>query len=281
MDYILLCISFIAIGFKSVFAKLGNRHLTEEHNIYTYNFYMFLISFLVMAAIGIPTWQGLSLITVVLAAMYGVLLVLLHFFLIKAMNIGDTSVSTLFFVSGFLVPVVASVFLFDEKISLWQGIGIALLFVSFVTSAGKSEKSASAKWFLFIMIAFLCNGCIGLIQKFFGMSEYHYQQSGFMMVAMFVGMVCAFLFMPKGKFSLPAKSFLKVAAGSGISLGVVNAINVYVSGVLPGVIVFPCVNGGGIITSAIIARIIIGEKLTLRQKIGIMTGVAAICFIAF
>ena len=102
-----------------------------------------------------------------------------------------------------------------------------------------------------------------------------------MVVCTFVGMVTAFLVMPKENLRLPKKAFLKMAAGSGITLGVVNAINVYISGVLPGVIVFPCVNGGGVIASAILARILIGEKITLKQKIGIAVGVTAICFIAF
>ena len=112
MDYILLLVSFTALGVKSTFAKMGNRYLTEEHNIYTYNFYMLVITFLFTAAVGIPTWNGISLPAILLACGYGVLLVLSQVFLIKAMNLGDTSVSTLFYSSGFLVPIFASVFLY-------------------------------------------------------------------------------------------------------------------------------------------------------------------------
>ena len=281
MDYILLLVSFTALGVKSTFAKMGNRYLTEEHNIYTYNFYMLVITFLFTAAVGIPMWKGISLPAVMLACGYGVLLVLSQVFLIKAMTLGDTSVSTLFYSSGFLIPIFASVFLYDETVSIWQFIGVVLMLVSFVLTVRKREKSATLRWFVFIVIALLCNGILGTIQKVFGMSSFRHQQSGFMMVCTFVGMVTAFLFMPKRKFSLPSKEFLRMAAGSGLTLGIVNAINVYVSGVLPGVIVFPCVNGGGVISSAIVARLLIGEKITLKQKIGIAVGVTAICFISF
>ncbi len=265
---------------KSVFAKLGNKHLTEQHNIYTYNFYMLVVTFLITAAIGIPTWNGLSLPALILAVFYGVFLVLSQVFLIRAMNLGDTSVSTLFYSSGFLIPIFASVVLYDEKVSVWQGIGVLLMLISFLVTVKKKEKAATLKWFLFIVIALLCNGILGTMQKVFGMSPYRDQQSAFMIVCTFVGMITAFLFMPKRNLTLPTKGFLKTAAGSGLTLGIVNAINVYVSGVLPGVIVFPCVNGGGVIASAILARIIIGEKITLKQKIGIAIGVTAICFIA-
>lgn len=281
MDYLLLLISFTTLGFKSVFAKMGNRYITEEHNIYTYNFYMLLVTFLFMAAIGLPTWKGLGGPAIILAVAYGVVLVLSQVFLIKAMDLGDTSVSTLFYSSGFLVPIVASVFLYDEKISLWQGIGVVLMLLSFVVTVKKKEKAATLRWFFLILIALLCNGGLGTIQKVFGMSAFRHQQSGFMMVCTFVGMITAFLFMPKRKLTLPPLGFLRMTVGSGLALGIVNAINVYVSGVLPGVIVFPCVNGGGVIASAVLARLIIGEKITLKQKIGIAIGVIAICFIAF
>lgn len=281
MDYILLFISFTTLGLKSVFAKMGNRHLTENHNIYTYNFYMLLVTFLLMLIVGIPTFNGLSTPTVLLAVLYGIFLVLSQVFLIRAMNLGDTSVSTLFYSSGFLVPIIVSVFLYDETISIWQGIGVVLMLLSFVVTVRKKEKGATLKWFILILIALSCNGILGTVQKMFGMSLYHDQQSGFMIVSTFVGVVTAFLFMPKRNFSLPKKGFLKMTLGSGLALGIVNAINVYVSGVLPGVIVFPCVNGGGVIASAILARILVGEKITTKQKIGIVIGVIAICFIAF
>ena len=281
MDYILLFISFTTLGFKSLFAKMGNKYLTEEYNIYTYNFYMLVVTFLLMLVIGIPSWNGLSVSAILLACIYGVLLVLSQVFLIKAMNLGDTSVSTLFYSSGFLVPIVASIFLYDEKVSVWQGIGVVLMLLSFVVTVKKKEKGTTLKWFIFILTALLCNGLLGTVQKVFGMSPFRHQQSGFMILCTFVGMVTAFLFMPKRKISLPGKGFLKMAASSGLALGIVNAINVYVSGVLPGVIVFPCVNGGGVIASAILARLIIGERISLKQKVGIAIGVAAICFIAF
>lgn len=281
MDYILLFISFTTLGLKSVFAKMGNSHLTEKHNIYTYNFYMLLVTFLLTLIFGIPTFNGLSTPAILLAVLYGIFLVLSQVFLIRAMNLGDTSVSTLFYSSGFLVPIVASVFLYDETISIWQGIGVILMLLSFVVTVRKKEKGATLKWFILILIALLCNGLLGTIQKVFGMSPYHGEQSGFMIVSTFVGMVTAFLFMPKRNFSLPKKGFLKMTLGSGLALGIVNTINVYVSGVLPGVIVFPCVNGGGVIASAVLARILIGEKISVKQKIGIVIGVIAICFIAF
>lgn len=78
---------------------------------------------------------------------------------------------------------------------------------------------------------------------------------------------------------LPSKVFLKTVLGSGTMLGLVNVINVYISGVLPGIVVFPSVNGG-IIISTILARILIKEKISFLKQTGIVMGVIAICLIA-
>lgn len=160
-----------------------------------------------------------------------------------------------------------------------QVIGIVLIRLSFVISVEKFQKGEQ-KWILFALLAFLCNGMVGLTQKIFRMSTFESEQTVFMIVAFLVGAIITFFIMPKKFKILPSKGFLKTVFGSGVMLGLVNVINVYISGVLPGVIVFPSVNGGGIIISAILARILIKEKISFRKKAGIIIGVIAICLIA-
>ncbi len=280
MNYILLVISCLMNGLKSVYAKKSNGCLSAAHNIYTYNFYMFLISFVIVAVYGLITFAGLSLATALMGLLYGIFLIFAQIFLIKAMDLGGVSVSSLFYSCGFLLPTFLGVLFYNEEISLPQIIGVVLILLAFVVTAGKGERP-TAKWFLFAFSALVCNGAVGIMQKVFGMSAHKTEQSSFMMIAFFVGALVAFLLMPKTKKILPPGSFLKTVAVSGLSLGLVNTINVYISGVLPSIIVFPSVNGGGIITSAVLARILIGEKLSTRKKIGIVLGIAAICLIAW
>lgn len=281
MNYILLFISCLCNGMKSVFAKISNKHLNEKHNIYTYNFYTFAISFLVALPMGITSLKSASIQTAIMAAMYGAFLVFGQIFLIKAMKVGEVSVSMLFYSCGFLIPSFVSVFAYDEGLSKLQTIGILMILASFVISVEKRGKGASTlKWFVFAVLSFLCNGFTGLMQKIFRMSEFGTEQNVFVMLAFLTGAVITFFVMPKNFKPLPSKGFLGTVLGSGLMLGFVNVINVYISGVLPGIIVFPSINGGGIIFSAILARILIKEKISLRKKIGIAVGVVAICLIA-
>ncbi len=279
MNYLLLVASSLCNAMKNVYAKKSNAYINEKHNIYTYNFYMFLIAFLVMLFFGLFSWTGISLQTVIMGTVNGAFLIIAQIILIKATNIGDVSVSSLFYSCGFLVPTFASVFMYDEQISFIQVIGVILIIVSFAVTVEKKEK-ATAKWFVLAVSLLLCNGVLGLVQKMFRMSEFRHQQSCFQLITFFIGMIFAFCLMPKKNMSLPSKGFLTTVFGSGIALVLLNVINVYVSGVLPAIIVFPCTNGGGIIASAILARILIREKISLRKKAGIAIGVAAICLIA-
>ena len=278
MDYLLLAFSCFCNGMKSVYAKKSNDCLTDSHNIYTYNFYMCVISFFLSLFIGIPGWNGVSFPTVIMAVLYGVLLIFAQFLLIKTMEHGSVSISMLFYSCGFLVPIFTSMFIYNEIISYIQWIGVALIIVSFVITVEK-DRSTSLKWFFLAVSALLCNGTVGTIQKVFRMSEFKAEQSAFTMIVFLAGSIFAFLLMPK-KFKLPSKKFLQTVSVSGLSLGLTNIINVYVSGVLPGVIVFPSVNGGGIIISAFLAKLMLKEKISLRKKRAVAVGIIAICLIA-
>ena len=51
--------------------------------------------------------------------------------------------------------------------------------------------------------------------------------------------------------------------------GAVNLINLYLSGKLPSIILFPILNGGVIVLSGAAALIIFKEKLSCKQYLGI------------
>lgn len=278
MDYLLLVLSASINGTKSVFAKIGNKYIDESQNIYTYNFYMFLTALITSLAVGLPAFNGLSLTTALIGFFYGVFLYFGQFFLIKAINEGSTSISTLFYSCGFLGPTIFSVFAYDESISSFQIFGIALILLSFFITVDGKQKT-TGKWFVYVFSALLCNAATSISQKIFAMSEFKSQQSGFMIVLFLTGTVIALLFAQK-KLTLPSPPFLRTSFCSGLALGSLNMLNVFLAKILPGSIVFPCVNSGGIVFSAILAGIVLKEKLSIKKIIGIAIGIVAIFIIA-
>lgn len=66
----------------------------------------------------------------------------------------------------------------------------------------------------------------------------------------------------------------------GVALGVANKISFYLAGVLPSVIMFPSINGGGIIATSVLSMVIFKERPTKRQVIALVLGVVGIVSVA-
>ncbi|MBE7045409.1 MAG: hypothetical protein E7397_07745 [Ruminococcaceae bacterium] len=66
---------------------------------------------------------------------------------------------------------------------------------------------------------------------------------------------------------------------TGVVIGAVNHINLYLSGKMPGVIFFPIVNGGVIILSGLVAMLVFRERLDKKQQIGLVVGIIATCLL--
>lgn len=82
-----------------------------------------------------------------------------------------------------------------------------------------------------------------------------------------------------GKSNFNVKSRDSIGATiTGVVIGAVNIINLYISGAINSVIFFPVVNGGVIVLSGLAAIIFFREKLSVKQTIGLILGIAAICF---
>ena len=70
-----------------------------------------------------------------------------------------------------------------------------------------------------------------------------------------------------------------LAVVCGLFVAIINKINLYLSGQMPSIIFFPIVNGGVIILSSAIAVAVFGEKLSLKQKLGIIVGIVSVCLL--
>ncbi len=61
---------------------------------------------------------------------------------------------------------------------------------------------------------------------------------------------------------------------------VYNRTNIYLSGAMPNAVFFPLFNGGNILLSTLLGCLLFREKLTLRQIVGMLGGVAAIVLVS-
>ena len=94
---------------------------------------------------------------------------------------------------------------------------------------------------------------------------------------------CLFTGAFKSKAEKPEKkeimAFVIPALVSGLFSCVYNRLNIFLSGALIGMIFYPGFNGGVVILSTILSVVFLREKLSAKQIIGILIGVAGICII--
>ncbi|MBP3591031.1 MAG: DMT family transporter [Clostridia bacterium] len=279
MKYVLLLCSVLCAGLKSVFSKKSNDCLDEKNNIYTFNLFLFLTGGIIFLVLGWREIFPLRWETLILAVLYAFFTLSSQILLMQATKHGDVALTSMFYSSGFLVPIIFSAFAYGEYPILRQYIGIAILLVAFAVGVKVKNGGVSLKWLLYAVSAMLAAGSVAVIQKVFRMSEQKNQMYGFLVISFAIMVLATLIIMPK-KRPKPKKGFYQTAIIIGLCMAGANILNLYLSGVLPSVIVFSVLNGGAIVSSAVFARILVKEKLSVRKKIGVALAIGSILLIA-
>ncbi len=280
MAYLLLFLSVLCAGIRSVCTKLGNRYMTEKQHILIFNFWLFLFGGIV---IGIKCAVGgieLSMYSLLLSALYALFTLLSQMLFMKATDNGDVALSSLIYSCGFLLPTLFGAVVYREELTAFKALGIIVILASFAVSTFSKNGNVNKKWFLYAFSAMLSSGIVGILQKVFRMSEHSNELNGFLASAFVIIVASMFVIMPKGEKNSFRPMFYVSAAAVGACFGAVNIINTYLSGVMPSIVMFPAVNGGGIAASGILAYLVIKEKLSLRKWLGIAIGICGIILIA-
>ncbi len=208
-------------------------------------------------------------------------------FSLLAMKHGPMSYSMLIMTLGMIISTAFGIVYNEQAISEIQIIGFILMIVTLWLGTDKSaNKSFSLKWLFFAMMSFVGCGCLGIVQLLHQSSPYKGEINIFIMCNfIFSALLSAIilLFCKKGErksaVSLVKGSMLPVGLISGLFFGAVNIINLDLSGKLPSILFFPATNGGLLILSSIAAVTVFREKISVKQAIGIATGIVAICLL--
>ena len=76
-------------------------------------------------------------------------------------------------------------------------------------------------------------------------------------------------------------SFLIITLVCGCGIAFCNHFNMYLSGVMPAIVVFPVLNGGTMILTTASGLIIWKERLSPKQIVGLAAGILAILLLCF
>jgi len=234
---------------------------------------------------------ALSGYTLGMAVLFGIVTAAQQITNSAALSAGPWSYTSVIISMSTVITALSGMLFFDESIRVTQFFGIALMLVCLVLSVkpeSGEQKKKSLRWFLWCLASCVCCGGVGILQKIHQSSDHRGELTMFLVIA-FIG---SFLFSSanlllgiirnKGNAepvlpphtSAPLLAMLFAVGGIGVALN--NLINLYLSGVVESAVFFPTVNGGGLILITAASLLFFREKLTLRQWIGMVFGIAAV-----
>lgn len=268
---------------------LSNRY---EHGMRALLFHSAVVS-LTMAIAMLVTASSLScsLFTLWFGVLFGVVNTTQQVTNLKALELGPLSYTSVLISLSSLIPTLSGSLFWGETLSVAQIIGIVLMIGCLLLSVNteKEQKKASLKWLLYCAISFLTCGGIGLMQKIYQTSAQKDESDMFLLVAFaasFVLSVAGFALKslrapraitpPQGTRSIYAVVPVLLMVLIGITYSVNHKLNLFLSGAMDSALFFPVVNGVGLILVLLSSLILFREKLSLKQWIGVLLGIAAV-----
>ena len=203
-----------------------------------------------------------------------------------ALGCGSFVLTNLFLSYSLLIPTFYGLFILDESATVLIYIGLAMMAVSiFLTQkkdGGNQEKCGertSLLWIASVAFSVVGSGLFGVMQKLQQVKFNQSYDSEFMIITLGVSSV---LLLVMGMIKDKRVAFSALRRGgayaliAGASNGATNLLNLTVNAMLPISIAAPSRSGVTIVTSFLISLIIFKEKLSARQILGVIIGMAAL-----
>ncbi len=207
-----------------------------------------------------------------------------------ALTAGTVVLDSLFATAGLLVPSVAGIFMFDEKLSLWQWFFVGVFMVGAYLLVGGSRAvygNFSGKTFLALIFSLLSNGLTMLMQTAFSRNVPGGSVSLFSVLSFTAGVVLLGAVLPavtvrrvktSGTERIPPRAFL-FAFFLGVIVFIINQLATISAGMIAPVILFAFINGGATLISAGVGLVVFKERVTVPAAVGIVLGVVSLIFI--
>ena len=240
---------------------------------------------IVLLFVNLFKFDGISTFTVLFALVYGSLLICAQWCYTLALMQGKTAICVTVYSFGFVVPTLSGAIFWDEKLSVFTILGILTVFPVLIISGTKKkeEKSTSGMYILYITLALLASGGLGIVQKIQQKSAFAYQKSSFLTLAFLLAAVmslCAVLLARKASESRNERAFsskkLGIASCVGLLFASCNLLNTSLAGMLDSAIFFPTLNIGVILLSTVCGALLLKEKITRRDVAVLIIGSASI-----
>jgi len=285
--YLLLLLSIVLTVSKSALCNAYAKHAEPTRaSTFSFNAVAYgaaaLIS-VVSLALGRGTIRSLS--TLLCALIYAAVVFSLQTATIAAMRVGPMSATAICVMYGMVIPSLAGPLFWHETFGVLQALGIVAMLLSLWLLQERDPDSAkpmSKKWGTLAAIAFLLSGMAGLIEKI------HQSTDGRSEKAEFVFVACLAMLLISALATLATRKergttnrqdgmqMLRLAAPTGIVIGIYSSVNLTLAGVLDSMIYYPLANGGAMLLTMLASCLLFRERFDRRRSIGMALGLVGV-----
>ena len=292
-NYLILLLSTLLAMGKSLFCKaLGTGSYTKKENALL-NFKALLVAAVCSLLFIINKMEQLksvSSFSLTLSVIFGFTVAMTQIMQAKAMGNGPTSVVSLIYSCGFLIPIFYGLIFLQEEVSVFQWLGVGLLIVALYLIVYNGDKiQKTLIWLPFAVLAMLGSGTNAVFQKIHQLSEFKDELQIFVACSLFFSAsftgILSLLIKDSGENKVERtikqkiQKNIVIPLGLGICVGLLNFTNLFLAGKLPSVIHFPIFNVGSMLLASLISAIIYRDMPTKRQSAGFAIGIVAILII--
>lgn len=288
--YIFIILLFRVV--QAVFSKSTSNKIKNSTMLLGYQSLQNLISAVLGLILILISFNGLVIdtLTVIFALFAGLSIFFSSVCGIYAMKSGTVALNSMFGTAGMIIPILAGAVFWGNSVSVMQMLGLLLFFFAAYLLIGVSKTvyaNFNRKTFFLLLGAMFSNGFTMLSQQLF--TKYVPQGDvnvfsflSFGIIALMSGIF--YRIMPKAKnitvenTKIP-KSLIICAVALAVSVFVINQLATLSTSLLPPVILFTFINGGGTIISTLVAAILYKEKLTLKTSLGVTIGILSLIII--
>lgn len=209
------------------------------------------------------------------------------YFMYAALKIGSFALTKLLSSFSGVITISYGIVILREHANWLTYVALALIFTSvFLMNFGKRDKSSeenkkafSLKWLIYVVIVFVANGLIGVLQKEQQLAFGGRCDNEFMIISLagaFLALMIFGLFLERERLGYIIKHGTLYGMGAGLLNGASNFTGILMFLYLPVSLSTPLVTGIGIILSFAISVLIYKESFNKMQIASALVGMVAL-----
>lgn len=286
LQFLLLVLVAVFAGIKvTLQGQMSRRFIRTLADTLWFNVLLFAV-IAIMLAVVFPVGR-LDGVILGFGVLVGCTTVLAQTFYALAFNSGPVSLTVLIANFSILINTIFSAIVFKEKVYLSQICGIVFLVASMMlsTSQDQGDAKANRRWLIYSITVMLAFGVGNSVQKLFWITESSKIPNSdvTLLIVMYVSaalIALALYAILAGKKQTSALGFQKTVMlfvlAIGASLCLFQKSSMFALANVDGSFYFPTVSGLQSLWIAIIGIVMFHDKLSRRQKIGVVCGILCV-----